>query len=283
MSDRSIEVHGSDVDAAVAAGLRQLGLTADQVIVEVVDEGRRGVLGLGSRDATVRITPLSMPPTRPEVERPSREEALRAPTLSEVTAQPEQKVETAAVLPQRQAQPLPAGDEDDDWADQEVDDEADEETASVALEIVSELLDKMQFRNIEISVERTEPDDKTGRVMTVIQVEGPDLAGLIGAHGETLNELQYVARLMAGHELKRRANFIVDVDGYRDRRREALTKLAERTAEKAVRRNRAVTLEAMSAYDRRIIHMALRDDERVYTSSVGEGAARRVRVYLQNR
>ncbi|MDT8307662.1 MAG: RNA-binding cell elongation regulator Jag/EloR [Anaerolineae bacterium] len=265
MSDRSIEVQGSDVDTAVAAGLRQLGLTPDQVIVEVVDEGRRGVLGLGSRVATVRLTPLSPPAAEPAV--PRKEEA--------------------AALPARQAQPLPAPDEDEDededWADQEVEEEADGEAASVALEIVSELLDKMRFRNIEISVEQTEPDDKTGRVMTVVQVDGPDLAGLIGPRGETLNELQYVARLMAGHELKRRANFIVDVDGYRERRRVALTKLAERTAEKAVRRNRAVTLEAMSAYDRRIIHMALRDDERVYTSSVGEGAARRVRVYLKDR
>lgn len=281
MSDRSIEVHGSDVDAAVAAGLRQLGLTSDQVIVEVVDEGRRGVLGLGSREAIVRLTPLTAVPTpqaaetTPSVE--TGQAAPRQPRLAEREAQEE------PALPARRATPLPRPEEDDDWADREVDEEADTETASVALEIVSELLDKMRFRNIEISIEHTEPDDKTGRVMTVIQVEGPDLNSLIGPRGETLNELQYMARLMVGHELKRRANFLVDVDGYRERRREALTKLAERTAEKAVRRNRAVTLEAMSAYDRRIVHIALRDDERVYTSSVGEGAARRVRVYLKNR
>jgi len=61
MSERSIEAHGVDVDAAIAAGLQQLGLTQDQVIVEVVDEGRRGLLGLGSREATVRLTPLPRP------------------------------------------------------------------------------------------------------------------------------------------------------------------------------------------------------------------------------
>lgn len=281
MSDRSIEVQGSDVDAAVAEGLRQLGLGADQVIVEVVDEGRKGVLGLGSRPAIVRLTPLSPPAG-------GHREAQAAPAVKETAAAPATgravpPKEEEPALPARQPKTLPVPEDEDDWAGEEVEDEGDDETASVALEIVSELLDKMRFRNIEIGVEHTEPDDKTGRVMTIIQVEGPDLAGLIGSHGETLNELQYIARLMAGHELKRRANFIVDVDGYRERRREALTKLAERTAEKAVRRNRAVTLEAMSAYDRRIIHMALRDDERVYTSSVGEGAARRVRVYLKDR
>jgi spoIIIJ-associated protein len=286
MSDQSIEVHGSDVDTAIASGLRQLGLAADQVIVEVVDEGRRGILGMGSRDAIVRLTPLT---ARPAQAAPPAPQASQLPPAQatapagEAGSPSPAAVEKEPALPARRPQPLPAPDEDDDWADRDVDEEADEETASVALEIVSELLDKMRFRNVEISIERTEPDDKTGRVMTVIQVEGPELNSLIGPRGETLNELQYIARLMVGHELKRRANFIVDVDGYRERRRDALTKLAERTAEKAVRRNRAVTLEAMSAYDRRIVHMALRDDERVYTSSVGEGAARRVRVYLKNR
>ncbi len=278
MSDQSIEIQGSDVDVAIAAGLRQLGLTSDQVIVEVVDEGRRGILGMGSRDAVVRLTPLAAPPPRASQQPPAQTKPVET-SAPPVAAKAEDTTPRPAHLPQ----PLPAADDDDDWADREVSEEADGETASVALEIVSELLDKMHFRNIEISIEQTEPDDKTGRVMTVIQVEGPELNSLIGPRGETLNELQYVARLMVSHELKRRANFIVDVDGYRERRREALARLAERTAEKAVRRNRAVTLEAMSAYDRRIIHMALRDDERVYTSSVGEGAARRVRVYLKER
>lgn len=286
MSDQSIEVHGSDVDTAIATGLRQLGLAPDQVIVEVVDEGRRGILGMGSRDAIVRLTPLSAPAT-PQVAQMPPAQAGRPPAQSAASAAgakaPVAAEKKEPAMPARRPQTLPAPDEDDDWADRDVDEEADDETASVALEIVSELLDKMRFRNVEISIELTEPDDKTGRVMTIIQVEGPELNNLIGPHGETLNELQYIARLMVGHELKRRANFIIDVDGYRERRRDALTTLAERTAEKAVRRNRAVTLEAMSAYDRRIVHMALRDDERVYTSSVGEGAARRVRVYLKNR
>ncbi len=280
MSERSIEAHGVDVDAAIAAGLQQLGLTQDQVIVEVVDEGRRGLLGLGSREATVRLTPLPRPSApAPAAGRPQPTEAP-APLERESRAPAARPTEK----PARQPRPPAAEAEDDDWAAGDVDEGVpDEETAAVALEVVSELLDKMHFRNIEISVEHTEPDDKTGRVMTVVRVDGEGLGTLIGPRGETLDHLQYLARLMAGHELKRRANFLVDIDNYRERRREALTRLAERTAEKAMRRNRAVTLEAMSAYDRRIIHMALRDHEQVYTSSVGEGADRRVRVYLKNR
>lgn len=276
MSERSIEVHGVDVDAAIAAGLQQLGLTQDQVIVEVIDEGRRGLLGLGSREAMVRLTPLPRPAAQPP--------QAAAPASRSESPAPATRPAEARDLPARQPKQLAPAGEDDDWASGDVEaGEPDEETAAVALEVVSELLDKMHFRNVEISVEHTEPDDKTGRVMTVVRVEGKDLGALIGGHGETLDHLQYLARLMAGHELKRRANFLVDIDNYRERRREALTRLAERTAEKAIRRNRAVTLEAMSAYDRRIIHMALRDHEKVYTSSVGEGAERRVRIYLKNR
>jgi spoIIIJ-associated protein len=288
MSERSIEAHGIDVDAAVAAGLQQLGLTQDQVIVEVVDEGRRGLLGLGSREATVRLTPLPRPgaapqESQPRPQQPAAPQAPPAPAATSTSTPPAAVARPAEApdLPARQPKQLELS--DDDWAAGDAEGEPDEETAAVALEIVSELLDKMHFRNVEISVEHTEPDDKTGRVMTVVRVEGGDLGTLIGPHGETLDHLQYVARLMAGHELKRRANFLVDIDNYRERRREALTQLAERTAEKALRRNRAVTLEAMSAYDRRIIHMALRDHEQVYTSSVGEGPERRVRVYLKNR
>lgn len=290
MSERSIEVHGVDVDAAVAAGLQQLGLSQDQVIVEVIDEGRRGLLGLGSREATVRLTPLPRPAApappapQPEAHPPAQPSQAPATPAGSEAAAPAAPPAAARDLPARQPKRLAPVDEEEDWAASDVEaGEPDEETAAVALEIVSELLDKMHFRNVEISVEHTEPDDKTGRVMTVVRVEGSDLGPLIGPRGETLDHLQYLARLMAGHELKRRANFLVDIDNYRERRREALTRLAERTAEKAVRRNRAVTLEAMSAYDRRIIHMALRDHEKVYTSSVGEGSERRVRVYLKNR
>ncbi|NLF66942.1 MAG: hypothetical protein GX579_20330 [Chloroflexi bacterium] len=280
MSERSIEAHGVDVDAAIAAGLQQLGLTQDQVIVEVVDEGRRGLLGLGSREATVRLTPLPRPSAPAPAGRTQTSEAP-APAARREAREPAAR---PAEKPARQPKQWDSESEDDDWAAADVvEGVPDEETAAVALEVVSELLDKMHFRNVEISVEHTEPDDKTGRVMTVVRVEGEGLGTLVGPRGETLDNLQYLARLMAGHELKRRANFLVDIDNYRERRREALTKLAERTADKAVRRNRAVTLEAMSAYDRRIIHMALRDHDKVYTSSVGEGADRRVRIYLKNR
>ena len=72
---------------------------------------------------------------------------------------------------------------------------------------------------------------------------------------------------------------MLDVGGYRSRRQKALTRLSQRMAKKALQRRRPVTLEPMPPFERRIIHMALRANEQVYTQSVGEGERRKVRIY----
>lgn len=327
MNERAIEARGNDIEEAIQRGLRKLGLGRTDVIIDIIDEGRKGLLGLGSREAVVRLTPLPQAEVQPAVtemaeetpepvaeptpaieEEPApeptpdvQEEPAPEPVVEAVTepAEPEvQQVEeepgdeeveaplaeAAPALPEEE--PLSQAPESAEAEAEETgypaDVDEDEELEEVLHEILSTLMEKMGFSEAEITVRYTEPDDKTGRVMTVAEIDdGSELNSLIGAHGEVLSDLQYVARLMAGHALKRRANFLIDVNGYRRKRKEALTKLAERMAAKAVRRGEPVTLEAMNAYDRRIIHIALRDHDEVYTNSVGEGANRRVRVYLQ--
>jgi len=102
---------------------------------------------------------------------------------------------------------------------------------------------------------------------------------LIGTRGETLNALQHVTRLMTGHTMHQRPTFILDVQGYRSRREQALARLAERMANKVIDRGRPMTLEPMPPNERRIIHITLRDDDRVYTESFGDGRQRKVRIY----
>lgn len=289
MSKAPIEAHGSDVEEAIEAGLAQLGLSRKDVIIEIVEEGRKGLLGLGSREAVVRLTPLSaatpsQPPAEPAPAEPEttpeppappeREPEAEAPPAVEEAEAPEAPVPTA---PEPEPEPAPAPPAETEAEAPDVDDEV----AEIAQEIVDNLLGKMGFEDATVSITYSEPDDQTGRIMTIVDVQGgEELNNLIGAQGETLNDLQYLARLMAGHALRRRANFLIDVNGHREKRRKALAKLAERMAEKAVRRGEPVTLEPMSAYDRRLVHVALRDNPDVYTNSVGEGASRRVRIYL---
>lgn len=146
-----------------------------------------------------------------------------------------------------------------------------------AVAVISELLEKMRVP-AHVTGYQTEPDDLTGQRVNMIEIGGEDLGVLIGPRGETLDSLQFLSRLMVAHKLHRRANFVVDVEGFRRRREQALTRLAERMAEKARQRGEPIGLEPMSAYERRIIHMTLRDSADVYTESTGEGKQRRVRI-----
>ena len=109
-----------------------------------------------------------------------------------------------------------------------------------------------------------------------LDVTGDDLGILIGRRGQTLSSLQYIVRLIVAHQTKARVPIVIDVEGYKQRRYEALQSLAWRMAEQVKARGRAFTLEPMLAYERRIIHLALADDPDVTTESVGEGEARKV-------
>jgi spoIIIJ-associated protein len=104
------------------------------------------------------------------------------------------------------------------------------------------------------------------------------LSELIGRRGETLASLQYVTRLITSRELQRRANIVVDVAGYKRRRTMKLNELARRMADQAINQKRTITLEPMPPYERRIVHLALRDREDVLTKSVGEGQSRKVTI-----
>ena len=245
-SKREVEATGQDVEAAIEAGLAKLGIGRSDVIIEVVDEGSRGLLGIGSRNAVVRLTSMATPPTPPKPPAPAKP----------VTAVPTPTPESAAST--------------------EIEYEEIDEQHAVP-EMVRELLDKMGI-NAEVSVSMNEPDDLTGRQMTVIEINGDDLGALIGPRGDTLNSIQYIMRLMAGHKLRRRADFVIDVQGYRQRREQALARLAERMAKKVSAKRRPFALEPMPPHERRIIHITLRDAEDVYTQSVGEGKRRKVRI-----
>jgi spoIIIJ-associated protein len=101
---------------------------------------------------------------------------------------------------------------------------------------------------------------------------------LIGRHGETLNALQFITRLVCSRKLQRRANIVIDVEGYKSRRESTLRRLARQKAEQATRQGRTITLDPMPPNERRIIHITLRDDQNVETESVGMGDQRRITI-----
>lgn len=279
-----IESRGASVDAAIQTGLQQLGLNRDQVQVTVLDEGSRGLLGIGSREAIVRLAPLgaeSSPSPSPTSPLPRPAAPVAPAPVKPSEARPEKAIHTPPpAIPS--VPPLAPEENELDGSDDgglPTGDELQQER-EVAVAIISELLEKMHVP-AGVSGILSEPDDLTGQQVNLIEVSGEDLAILIGPRGETLDSLQYVSRLMVSHKLQRRANFVVDVEGYRERRIQALSRLAERMADKVRQRQEPISLEPMSSYERRIIHMTLRDAPDVYTESAGEGKQRKVRIYPQ--
>ncbi len=275
-----IEETAPTIEEAIAAGLARLGLSEERVDVEVIEEGRKGLFGMGGREAVVRLHVRSAP---------QREEAVPAPppkTVPQVIKQParpavDPPAQTAAAVekppavvakPAKGQKPAKAP----KAAARPV--ESDAQEADVARQVVESMLLKMDV-TAQVTTSLTEPDDITGRQLTVVNINGDDLAALIGARGEVLDAMQHMARLMVGHQIHQRAYFVLDVDGYREQREQALSLMAQRMGKKAVDRGRPVTLEPMPANERRIIHMALREDPQVRTESTGEGERRKVRIY----
>lgn len=147
----------------------------------------------------------------------------------------------------------------------------------MAKEVLETLLTRM---GVEASVasQTKPPVEGGGETSDVIalDVSGDDLGILIGRRGQTLSSLQYIVRLIVANQAKARVPVVIDVEGYKQRRYEALQALAHRMAEQVKARKRPFALEPMPAYERRIIHLALVDNPDVTTESVGDGEARKV-------
>jgi spoIIIJ-associated protein len=160
----------------------------------------------------------------------------------------------------------------------------DEETEQMAKSVVTELLDAMGFdcqvmavdNPSSIEVERDEPPT------VFIDINGRDLGMLIGRRGENLSQFQYMVNLLVNKRLDIWTRVIVDVEGYRVRREESLIGLANRVARQVARNRRPISLEPMPANERRVVHMALRNDPLVTTASSGEAGERRVTVQLKS-
>jgi spoIIIJ-associated protein len=154
------------------------------------------------------------------------------------------------------------------------------ELERVASEVVSTLLDKMEVLSaVEVSDRGGQLDPESGEVSPlVLNVVGDDLGALIGRRGETLRDLQFIVRLIVSRKLGVWPNVVVDVEGYREKRTVALQALATRMADQVRRTRQAATLEPMPAHERRIVHLALRDDPDVYTESTGQDDSRKVQI-----
>ena len=152
---------------------------------------------------------------------------------------------------------------------------SDEQLDEIADTAIAALKDILKYFNLgEVTIDEYEGDE--GEL--ILDITGDDLAVLIGRHGKTLEALRFLISAITVRKIGFRFPVIIDVESYKNRQRQKLESLARSSANKAASQGRSVKLRPMSPYERRIIHVALREDNRVQTASEGEGANRHVVV-----
>ena len=144
------------------------------------------------------------------------------------------------------------------------------DTATSVLETLLSLM------GIPASVEASVTEEEGAISSVAIDIVGEDLGILIGRRGQTLTSLQYIVRLIVAHQTQERLPLAIDIEGYKQRRYEALQALAWRIAEQVRVKRASLALEPMSAFERRIVHLALAEHPDVTTESTGQGEARKV-------
>lgn len=252
--DKALVVSANSIEEAIEKGLESLGLQRTQVDIEILDEGNKGLFGLGSRKAQVSIKP----------------------SISVFDIVAEQDGVTGVKKADKQKPAEVTVSEAEEFSGSL---EADAETENLARQTVEDLLDQMGVQ-ASVSAKTFIPEDEEKPVIA-INIEGDDLSFLIGRRSETLNAIQYIASLIASKKLGSWVQIQLDVQNYRARRVAELQKLARRMADQVVTTGKKLYLEPMPANERRIIHMELRKNDKVHSESFGEEPHRKVGISLK--
>jgi spoIIIJ-associated protein len=253
--NENLDVSAKTIDEAIEQGLAQLGLTREQVDIEIIKEGKRGVFGIGSEEAQVRLTPRTEPAEKSSWTPPS------APAEITPAAEPAGVTEAAPEASSPETEPGQPS-----------------ETGEIAAQFLAQLLKLMGIKAVvthRSGVDLVEPGEAPP---LVLDITGGDLGILIGRRSETLQALQDMVRLMVSKELSSWQPIIIDVEAYRVRRRQSLRQMALKMAERVAASRKKIVLEAMPPHERRIIHITLRDHPIVTTKSVGSDDNRKVTI-----
>ncbi len=277
-----VEATGKTIEDAVRSGLVQLGLTRDEVTVEVLSEPKSGFLGIGSKPAVVRVTAKEeaehvLQRQQEDVRKAEEAEKQAADAAGIAVAEPPCPEEPVSA-PAESETDHPADDAKDSAAASPADEAADqkedftaEEAAAKAREFLQEVLKNM---GMQVMIEKMIKPDKI-----ILHLHGKNLGILIGKHGQTLDALQYLTNLTTNQGKETRHFIMLDVENYRHRREETLKQLALRLSGRIKKKGDRVVLEPMNGYERKIIHVALQDAEHVRTESEGQDPYRHVVIY----
>lgn len=259
----TMEWTGRTVEAALEAAAADLGCAPASLEYTVLEQPSRGFLGLiGRKDARIRVRDIDGAAVA------ETKAADPSADMAELETRLEEEVEETQV----------------DAPDQAASAKAAKAKAAVSLLEQEQrarkfLEDVFAAMKIEVELQRSETEEGI-----LFQIEGESLGILIGKHGQTLDALQYLTNLAANRGVAgERLHVQLDIEGYRARREETLTRLAGHLAEKACRIGQEIHLEPMNRHERKIIHMALQDSRKVSTYSAGDEPRRYVVIVPRRR
>ncbi|WP_411843074.1 RNA-binding cell elongation regulator Jag/EloR [Salinicoccus sp. HZC-1] len=255
------------VDTAIAKGLEELKVSESDIKIDVEDEGKRGIFGFGQRDAEVKLTVIN-----PELKMYESVEALIARDVEKedsIVAQEEPEEEVSGFVSTMEetgeetsedevAEPAEKAQEKKRQHDNQ---EAVKKAADETKHYLNRVITDMNIENSsEIVIDHNE---------IRINIESPTAAKLIGKRGATLNALQEVAQNYFNSIYRSYGIIILDVEDYREKRKETLENLAVNMSKKVLRTNEPVKLEPMPSFERKIMHHVLSDMDDVETYSEG--------------
>lgn len=271
---KMIEKTGKSVDDALQSALTELGVSADEVDVEVLETPSKGIFGIfglfGAKPARIRVTLKELPKsTAPAVE----EKVPEPPTIvnfkfvPDIDSIPKVDAEFKDDTEKAADEIVPPAAENVEGTENVFD------RAEIIVKAKNFLADIFNAMKIDVAISVREDDSNI-----ILDLAGKDSALLIGKRGQMIDALQYLTNLAANRASDDKVRFILDVENYRERREETLIKMAKNVADRVARIRQEVKMEPMSRHERRIIHTALQDNKRVETHSFGEDPYRYVVV-----
>lgn len=280
----SIRISAKTVDDAITEALIQLGVTSDRLDYEVIEKGSAGFLGIGVKQAVIEARKKSEPEKKvPEV-KPEKKYEIKSDIKTELDK--EGKIEPVKDAKKKEYC------KKDEYIKKESKEYMHHDTDKSLFRHESELAEvkdetknavesflKDTLKAMDMSVELVSDIDRDGALS--IEMKGNNMGILIGKRGQTLDSLQYLANRVANKHQDGYVRVKLDTENYRARREETLKNLAKNIAYKVKRSRKAVSLEPMNPYERRIIHAALQGDPYVTTHSEGEEPYRKVVVTLK--
>ena len=269
MSNEWIEISAKTVDDAITEGLVRLGTTTDKMDVEVLEKESSGFLGfIGKHDARIRVRIKEVKSSSMPLKKEVRQEKP-AKVKDHTEAKAEEKHVTEV-----HRKPKKKFDENDKG--EPVSSERQEKAKADAVKFLTDVFNAM---NLEAAI-NVEFDSAENEL--TIDVKAEDMGVLIGKRGQTLDSLQYIVSLAINKDCSEYVKVKLDSENYRVRRKETLENLAKNIASKVKRTGKAVSLEPMNSFERRIIHSALQGDPDCETYSEGADPYRKVVVKPKN-